>query len=423
MKKSILGILIMLIIANFSANALPNVEMGWGPCISYSQQIGWYAKLNYNTWGGGGNFNFWVYYQGVAYGPILGTNSSANRVLFILPIQLNTALEKGECVDLAYNWQPTNQTALGVYQQATEEFYLDPLSLGYKATKLCPCPQNNTSDCIGHFNYTLNTEDLINNTTVITLDDKDMSYLMPTISNELNNMNMICEGTAINGPNGCVGIGSKKLKTTDIWTMNFSSSSSIISYNCIDNPGMYDASGLNLLPIYALGINETYVEICHKKTIVIGCFYDYGGGELSTSGNSCTELNEFYSNTTLFNCEVCQYICLDKPFLTDGIINNAPIETLNRQSEKSTTTSFNFVTIHPNPATNFLNINLNEKVKEIIDLKVTDIQGKVIKTSNYYTKEGQNLIKLNVEDLLNGMYFLQISSNSNEFREKFIIKK
>lgn len=70
------------------------------------------------------------------------------------------------------------------------------------------------------------------------------------------------------------------------------------------------------------------------------------------------------------------------------------------------------ISIYPNPATSYVNINSLEKIDTII---ITDLTGKVI------TKE-QNSNKINVNHLPKGVYLIKIKTDNSESIQKFIKK-
>lgn len=79
--------------------------------------------------------------------------------------------------------------------------------------------------------------------------------------------------------------------------------------------------------------------------------------------------------------------------------------------------------VFPLPASSELNIKFNLDNKNQIFLNLIDINGKILKSKNYDCKIGENLIKLNIENLLNGIYFLQFQSENFITSKKIIINK
>lgn len=69
--------------------------------------------------------------------------------------------------------------------------------------------------------------------------------------------------------------------------------------------------------------------------------------------------------------------------------------------------------VHPNPATNFLNLQLPNNTT-IDKITITDLTGKIIK------EQTRNTNVVNVESLANGMYILQAFSGDDKFETKFV---
>ncbi len=68
--------------------------------------------------------------------------------------------------------------------------------------------------------------------------------------------------------------------------------------------------------------------------------------------------------------------------------------------------------IFPNPVNSFLNIFIENSI--IDNLLITDVFGKIV------LKQTQNLDQINVENLPNGLYILQVFSDSKTFQSKFV---
>ena len=75
--------------------------------------------------------------------------------------------------------------------------------------------------------------------------------------------------------------------------------------------------------------------------------------------------------------------------------------------------SNNKISVYPNPATNILNISLEENTT-IDRLTITDLSGKKI------LEQVGNAATVNIESLANGMYVLQVFANGNKMVNKFI---
>lgn len=76
------------------------------------------------------------------------------------------------------------------------------------------------------------------------------------------------------------------------------------------------------------------------------------------------------------------------------------------------------VIVKPNPAKNFIDINLNFKTSEN-NFIIYDISGKTVKTFIM----NNDFLKLDISDLENGIYFINCTNNKNILSEKFVINR
>ena len=80
------------------------------------------------------------------------------------------------------------------------------------------------------------------------------------------------------------------------------------------------------------------------------------------------------------------------------------------------------IRIYPNPACDELFVKQDAGLKEIDDLTITDVTGKILlKETN--TKLSDNLTIINTSSLTNGLYFLKISNKKNHYIKKIIIQR
>ena len=79
------------------------------------------------------------------------------------------------------------------------------------------------------------------------------------------------------------------------------------------------------------------------------------------------------------------------------------------------------ISVYPNPALNQVTIVLLETLKKAGYLKVTDIAGKEL--MNQKVSAAENNIKLNVNHLPSGRYFITLLNNEDILHESFIIIK
>lgn len=85
--------------------------------------------------------------------------------------------------------------------------------------------------------------------------------------------------------------------------------------------------------------------------------------------------------------------------------------------------SFENVTIYPNPANNFTNVSFNTKNIEILNIYIIDLTGKIIlQRRNINCISGMNTYQMNLKDIHSGIYFVKIESDNISKSFKLIKK-
>lgn len=85
---------------------------------------------------------------------------------------------------------------------------------------------------------------------------------------------------------------------------------------------------------------------------------------------------------------------------------------------------FRDISIYPNPAKDNFFIDLqNFDLSEKFDISIYDIKGNKVKMYNKISSGGSNKILLSVDNLVSGIYYLDISSSSYHNRKSLIVKK
>jgi hypothetical protein len=87
------------------------------------------------------------------------------------------------------------------------------------------------------------------------------------------------------------------------------------------------------------------------------------------------------------------------------------------KGDNTNTYTLNFVS--PNPAQNFVNVNIASTINENVSLMVYDATGKNVFTQNASLTTGNNNIKINVNKLSLGNYFIKVAG-SNQIVASFI---
>lgn len=78
--------------------------------------------------------------------------------------------------------------------------------------------------------------------------------------------------------------------------------------------------------------------------------------------------------------------------------------------------SSNIFAVYPNPANDFINISNSENI-QVSNIKITDLNGRVVKQSNF---DNVSNINLNVSDLSAGIYMMNINTNEGSTVKKII---
>lgn len=101
---------------------------------------------------------------------------------------------------------------------------------------------------------------------------------------------------------------------------------------------------------------------------------------------------------------------------TGDVINYVcPAVSVNDIEEK-----VNNVTLFPNPSQHVVNLKFNLKQASNVVIAVTNIMGQEVISLNNATNNGQHKVELNVSDLTNGIYFVNIKVDDVVYTEKFV---
>lgn len=112
------------------------------------------------------------------------------------------------------------------------------------------------------------------------------------------------------------------------------------------------------------------------------------------------------------------YFDFNQPIVTNTTLTFTKMNVTNIPATKKTT--FKKISLEPNPASEFVNINLNYSGKEILSLEVLDAQGRSI-INKQPVLVGQKTIMLNISKLDAGAYMVRISGKDFSDTEPLII--
>jgi endoglucanase len=97
-------------------------------------------------------------------------------------------------------------------------------------------------------------------------------------------------------------------------------------------------------------------------------------------------------------------------------------ETTITDTESLSTANYeldNRMVLYPNPSMNFVNVKLLSLEKNIKNIKIIDLNGRLV--AEYHPKSA-NYFKINTTKLVNGMYLIQVTTSDNEvLRHKKIV--
>jgi len=98
-----------------------------------------------------------------------------------------------------------------------------------------------------------------------------------------------------------------------------------------------------------------------------------------------------------------------------GVINQQ-ITSISQYSNLNTQ-----ILVYPNPASNKIAVHLNRTLNDNANISMTDVNGNIVFQKNIESSE--SIFNIDVSDLDNGFYFLQIKDNSNSITKKISIIK
>ena len=80
------------------------------------------------------------------------------------------------------------------------------------------------------------------------------------------------------------------------------------------------------------------------------------------------------------------------------------------------------VKVFPNPAVQQLNVSFNALQNVDLNIYLADVSGRIVKVQNYASHQGENSLTFDLEDVSNGIYFLNIQGEQSSLRYKIVVK-
>lgn len=85
--------------------------------------------------------------------------------------------------------------------------------------------------------------------------------------------------------------------------------------------------------------------------------------------------------------------------------------------------NFNVEKVYPNPSINQLNILLDAKESDLIDVQIHDLRGQLHQQNNHTLHTGSNLIQLDLDQLPTGVYTIALQNNAHQHILRFVKAK
>ena len=186
----------------------------------------------------------------------------------------------------------------------------------------------------------------------------------------------------------------------------------------------------NTTPVTLLSFKGSKIKIGNELNWSTSAEFNNNGFELlrSNDGQSFTKIGYVTSKAVNGNSNnVLNYNFIDNT--TQGQakyyrLNQLGSDNRNQLSsvlfiKGDNTNTYTLNAVSPNPAQNFVNINIASTVKENVRLMVYDATGKNVYAQNASLISGNNNIKININKLSLGNYFIKISG-TNQIVASFI---
>ncbi len=119
--------------------------------------------------------------------------------------------------------------------------------------------------------------------------------------------------------------------------------------------------------------------------------------------------NGYYSTTSCYNLRV-----------NVGSTNFRNASDFNEEIATPIVNDFN---LYPNPAQNEVNVAFNSPQSETVTVRIFDMVGKVVRTTEIGVNTGDNKFSFDLADLTKGIYFIELNSSSERLVKKLILEK
>lgn len=159
----------------------------------------------------------------------------------------------------------------------------------------------------------------------------------------------------------------------------------------------------NALPFKFLGGSSSCMLVTGNPTVL-----DTGHYPIAVSGTTYA---------TVFSLTQTQPFDVNYYFI--DIVDSSTTVNVNELAENKFAITQNY----PNPFSHTSTIEFNTPIAEMVEITVFNLLGKIIKTERFSANSGKNIYTLNASDYENGVYFYQLTYQTEKITKRFIVNK
>ncbi|HEX8462154.1 MAG TPA: T9SS type A sorting domain-containing protein, partial [Segetibacter sp.] len=133
-------------------------------------------------------------------------------------------------------------------------------------------------------------------------------------------------------------------------------------------------------------------------------------GKVNTYGIHTLSKNYDFVDEKFFNKSYyrLKMIDADGKYLFSNILTANPVVSITK------------ITIFPNPAKDFVNINIGSKIRDIAHVYIRNISGSSIITKPYILSRGNNSFLINVQSLPTGIYSITVTTTDKQLNQSLL---